>query len=63
MKVAFHIKHGCIFTSLYTGWQVRIWDTEQFDVLCTASVGFPITGVAFSNEEYGCSTYDKTGWV
>lgn len=40
--------------------QIRIWDRQQYDVVATADVGFPITGVAFSNEEYGCITYEKT---
>jgi hypothetical protein len=31
---------------------VRIWDARKRDVVRAASLGFPIAGLAFSNERY-----------
>jgi hypothetical protein len=30
-----------------------VWDVQKRDVVRSAQLGFPIAGLAFSNEEYG----------
>jgi hypothetical protein len=38
---------------------------DRFDVVVTANVGFPITGAAFSNEEYpsAVTKVQAAGWA
>lgn len=61
-RLATHPTKPNVFASTCESGRVRVWDSDKFDLLCSASVGFPITGIAFSNETYGCSTYAQKGW-
>jgi len=56
-RFAVHPTMPNVFASTCLSGVVRVWDANLFDVTCSCNLGFPITGIAYSNEEYGCSTY------
>lgn len=56
-RLCSHPAKPTIFASTCTSGVVRVWDTTKYDVICSCNLGFPITGITYSNEEYGCSTY------
>lgn len=50
--------------TLFGTLQVRIWDANEYNVICAGHAGFPVTGITYSNERYRCSLYnDDKKWV
>ncbi|KAG1659723.1 hypothetical protein FOA52_012263 [Chlamydomonas sp. UWO 241] len=56
-RLATHPEKPNIFASTCLSGVVRVWDSTKFDVVCSCNLGFSITGITYSNEAYGCSTY------